>query len=192
MSLICILDGPRGVGKSTTAKLLAERLEVSGLSALVFKKGKRDDLDELDNMVQHLRVLQMCSQDVVIIDRHVGTEIAMSYALRREDVETLKMWAAVVNDVLEKLNAVNVILLADPVLLEERLKRRGTRPPDLPVEQVGPAWYFALQHLPGAYGWHVDNGEEDYEDLFGWLLPLLRERVEQGNERMAKEALRVI
>lgn len=181
MALICTIDGPRGVGKSTTALELVKQLEVMGFSAIYFKKGLRDTFSEIENTVAHYKVFSLHSSDFVVIDRMAPTEIAMSHSLHRESPETLETYAKIVTDIEQAIGAVTIVLRADPYLLEKRLERRGTRGPDLSVHRVNEAWDYAKLLLPDAVEWTTETNEQ-YDSLMIWAVSHLVMRVKNQDK----------
>lgn len=172
MALVCTIDGPRGVGKTSVALELVSRLQSEGFTAVYWKKGIRDNLSELENTICHYKVLSLHEADIAVMDRCAATELAMSWALGRESESSLETYAYLVDQLEQAIDAITVILRASPELLKIRLEKRGTRGPDLPWEQVNAAWNYAAKLLPRAKQWRVETGE-DYAALFSWLVPHL-------------------
>ena len=90
---LVILDGPRGVGKSTLCKTIVDELRDKGYNAVYYKKGAPAD-DEHNNMQQHLAIFSFVARVlniVVVVDRFVATEYVFANFLNRataEDIDT--------------------------------------------------------------------------------------------------------
>lgn len=136
-----IVDGPRGAGKTTTASLIVDLLNVSGIRAKYFKKLERDPRDEYTNMVNHIAKFR-ATGEVVVCDRFVATEFVMSVAHNRADEPILTRECREIDRRLDELDVVHLILLPPLTVIAQRLAERGEngRSWDMEVELISPLW----------------------------------------------------
>lgn len=140
---ILILDGPRGVGKSTTAQAIVNALTGADVPA-VYIKHVRDNADEAGNMLRRLDYCARRSTTKWVIDRFVASEWVHSTLHNRMAPGHLMRECQGVNTELVHLSALHVILSAPVETLVQRLAERGTRQMDQPLETVEPLWHAAI------------------------------------------------
>jgi thymidylate kinase len=146
-SLIVLIDGPRGSGKSTIAQGVVERLTTDGIKALYFKKGVRSADNEERNMIDHLNRFSLPQWNVVVIDRFLLTEWVMSTWHSRLSSRELFEGCHRVNEQIKKINALHYCILAPSGVLDERIKKRGTRGWDMDKDAAVPLWIDACRNF---------------------------------------------
>lgn len=184
---IVILDGPRGVGKSTMAQELVARVKSQGHSAVYFKKEIRDPADEYTNMMRHLDMFVQLAEEVVAVDRFVVTEWVLSSYHDRTPAAQLLTDCINVAERLRALKAVSVVLYATEQTLTERLETRGTRQWDMHPSSLA-LWRTAQLLIPGTQLWHNETEKDRAENLERLELEVARRLDREWFDKLAKEA----
>ena len=156
-----ILDGARGVGKSTTAQQVVGLLQKVGLDAIYFKKGPRNDNDEYANMRDHINSFRQKKPQIAIVDRFVATEIVMSLAHERVNPRILFGWAEGIERQLHMAGCLHYILTAPTWFLNKRISERGTRQLDMPEHLLTPLWNVSIGMLTTASQVEIKSDEDN-------------------------------
>lgn len=163
---LIVIDGPRGVGKSTVGQELVKNLTELDYQATYFKKVIRSEENELQNMQEHLLAWKQIG-GIVVVDRFFASEWVMSMTLnRRQDLtalthECLKMAAEV------KSAGFGVILSARAEVLDSRIEARGTRGWDISPVVTGPMWRAAAGTFDQTY---IDTSDKTVDEVQRTLL----------------------
>jgi cytidylate kinase len=172
-SRLVIIDGPKGVGKSTVAKLLVQHLEAAGVPA-TYHKHYRDPEHEFEAMTEMLSASSMDIGPVIVVDRLIWTEWVMGIAYERDDASKLTQRCRLLDHLAHLQGVPHVLLSASVDTLKTRLAERPEeerRKVDMPWELVTPLW-------SAAYGQsHMrkmrNETPEDQDRILNYLLIIL-------------------
>lgn len=177
MANIVVIDGPRGVGKSTMSRQLVDLLVSRGYTATYFKKEIRDPDDEHGNMLRHIDQFVKLPEQVVVVDRFVITEWVLSSYFNRKPHQQLYRYCYDVYDTLRALRAVHVVLYADEQTLTSRLDSRGTRQWDMHPSSLA-LWRTAELLFPDLSLW-TNQDKSDWDQNLTLLYVQVLSRIDR-------------
>lgn len=151
--MIVIIDGPRGVGKTTTIKLVENLLREEGLKVAVFKAERGDD-PWLDMRSTVAELVANHEYDVFLIDRFHFTEAVMRIADGTENPTEMRTMVHLISDHLSTAGAMTILMNADNGALVQRVSSRadgrGDENPNAYTEWQK-AIKFGLTYCPDVY-----------------------------------------
>lgn len=149
---IIVIDGPRGAGKSTTARNVVKRLNDHGVSAIYFKKTGHK-YNEIDYMRELISTWYSYSPAVVVVDRLIASEWVHTILGQRVEnfTEFTHRCAELCLD-LNQFTLGHFILLADKDVIVRRIELRGDQDHQLdqPIDTIEPMWIAAHSLLPSS------------------------------------------
>lgn len=160
--MIIVLEGPRGVGKTTIATLLEGKLVAMGMP-VIRHKWERGEFPYVD-MAGQIRK-DLVPGQINIVDRFHLTEYVMGRHLRRNPVKFLHNATMWIDAFLEMRHAIGLVLTASEKVLEKRMADH--KPEDMPIPKALTLWRHISLHT--YFEQRENNTPKDMEDIVSFL-----------------------
>ena len=159
---IVIVDGPRGSGKTSLLDAVESELGKRGQEYSRFKHERGSD--PFADMVHALADFTSQPDIVWLCDRFLLTEYVFSIWKNRMPITTLVNKSIHISNLIAMVDAVHLVLMADPEVIEERLADRPEeRKWDMPKDLYAPIWKASIGVCPSAV--MVYNNDESDQAL---------------------------
>lgn len=145
---LVVIDGPRGVGKSTTALTVVNNVLELGRKAMYIKK-MREEGNEINNMMKWLDKVDNDRQTLYVFDRFVVSEWVHSILADRVSPHTLMLGCRAIQKRILEMGGLHYVFTAPTQTLFNRLESRGTRKIDQPWPTVEPMWRAGISAFDG-------------------------------------------